>query len=84
MGFVRSSDTALMARVGVTLPTPDSIEDTTTGPGAPDLEFVLTPMDWLDHGCGAYPSGYHFGLHTALLRYGGTIHSSCVMHSTTL
>lgn len=70
MGFVRSSDATLMARVGVTVPTPDSIEDTTTGPGAPDLELVLTPMAWLDHTCGAYPPGYHFGLHTVLLRYG--------------
>lgn len=69
MGFLRSSDAALMARVGVTLPTPDSIEDTTTGPEAPDLEVVHTPMAWLDHTRGAYPQGHHFGLHTLLLRY---------------
>ena len=84
MGFVRSSDTALMARVGVSLPTPDSIEDTTTGPGAPNLEFVLTPMAWLDHACGAYPPGYHFGLHTVLLRYGGAVSGVSDMHSSSV
>lgn len=84
MGFARSSDTALMARVGVSVPTPDIIEDTTTGPGAPDLEFVLTPMAWLDHACGAYPPGYHFGLHTVLLRYGTAVPDFSLMHSAVL
>ncbi|KAH9921884.1 GMC oxidoreductase [Fomitopsis serialis] len=68
LAFVRSSDSGLLARAGVKLSTPDVIEDSTTGPNAPDLELLFSPMAWLEHTCGAYPEGYHFGLHTILLR----------------
>ncbi|KZT67962.1 GMC oxidoreductase [Daedalea quercina L-15889] len=68
LAFARSSDAALFARAGVPLPTPDVIEDSTTGSHSPDIELLFTPMAWLDHACGAYPEGYHFGMHTILLR----------------
>ncbi|TFY64164.1 hypothetical protein EVJ58_g2814 [Rhodofomes roseus] len=67
LAFVRSSDAPLLAKAGVTLPNPDDIEDSSTGRDAPDLELLLSPMAWLEHACGAYPKGYHFGLHEVLL-----------------
>ncbi|KZT67977.1 GMC oxidoreductase [Daedalea quercina L-15889] len=66
--FARSSDASLLAKAGVTLPTADDLEDSTSGPTAPDIEIFFTPMGYLSHGQVDFPQGHYFGVHAVLLR----------------
>ncbi|KAI0067248.1 alcohol oxidase [Artomyces pyxidatus] len=60
--FLRSTDPTLFS------PSDNEPEDTTSGPGAPDLEFFVTPFGYIEHGMGRLPTGDSFGLHMTLLR----------------
>jgi len=66
--FARSSDESLLAKAGVTLPASDDLEDSTSGPSAPDIEIFFTPMSYIEHGRIPFPQGHHVGVHTVLLR----------------
>lgn len=66
--FARSSDTGLFAKAGITLPTPDDLEDSTSGSTAPDIEIFFTPMAYISHGQQAFPEGHYFAVHAVLLR----------------
>ncbi|EPT05509.1 hypothetical protein FOMPIDRAFT_158549 [Fomitopsis schrenkii] len=66
--FARSSDKGLFAKAGVTLPTPDDLEDSTSGSTAPDIEIFFTPMAYISHGQQAFTEGHHFAVHAVLLR----------------
>lgn len=59
--FVRSSDPKLFSEGPLA-------EDTTSGPGAPDIEIFFSPLSYIEHGDHHLPSGHYFGLHTVLLR----------------
>ncbi|KZT02285.1 GMC oxidoreductase [Laetiporus sulphureus 93-53] len=59
--FARSSDTSLYSADGIPA-------DSTSGPGAPDIELFVSPLSWTEHGFGRFPKGHHFALHTVLLR----------------
>lgn len=60
--FVRSSDPKLFSEGPLA-------EDTTSGPGAPDIEIFFSPLSYIEHGDHHLPSGHYFGLHTVLLRF---------------
>lgn len=45
-----------------------SIEDTTSGDGAPDLEIFSSPLAWKDHGQGIVPKGDLTSMAAVLLR----------------
>ncbi|KZV65546.1 GMC oxidoreductase [Peniophora sp. CONT] len=60
--FVRSDDKAFF---GDSSPIP---EDTTSGPSAPDLEMLVTPMGYSNHGLAETPLADSLGLHMTLLR----------------
>lgn len=62
--FVRSRDPVLFSAIK----TPPALEDSTSGPGAPDLEFLISPIAWAEHGRGKVPNGYLYMLHVGLLR----------------
>ena len=66
--FARSSDKTLFAKAGVTLPTPDDLEDSTSSSTAPDIEIFFTPMAYICHGQQEFPEGHHFAVHAVLLR----------------
>ncbi|CCM03610.1 uncharacterized protein FIBRA_05748 [Fibroporia radiculosa] len=65
-GFVRSSDPKLFPPND--FPIEEDIEDTTSGPGAPDIEFFHTPVAYMEHGIRMFPKGHYFALHAVLLR----------------
>ncbi|TBU48594.1 GMC oxidoreductase [Dichomitus squalens] len=65
IAFVRSDDPALFPPSQF----PEKrYEDTTSGPGAPDIELFFTPTAYLKHGMGYLPPYHYFGLHGVLLR----------------
>ena len=59
---MRSDDKALF---GDDSPAP---EDATSGPSAPDLEMLATPMGYVNHGLTPTPLADSLGLHMTLLR----------------
>lgn len=61
---MRSADPKLFAADAM----PPSTEDSTSGPGAPDLEYFVTPTAYTEHGNGPIPSGHLWSLHVILLR----------------
>lgn len=63
--FFRSDDPVLFAPH--TSP-PPAVEDTTSGPNAPDLEFFVSPVGYIKCGMGDLPNVDSFGLHMTLLR----------------
>ena len=67
MCFVRSTDPALFPRREHSK---DEIIDTTSGPGAPDLEVFFTPAAYLKQNAEKLRRDHYFGLHSVLLRYG--------------
>lgn len=62
--FVRSADPKLFPNGETSPPS----EDSTSGPGAPDLELFVTPLAYLNHGLDDIVSGYLYSLHACLLR----------------
>jgi len=62
--FVRSEDSKLFLADD----TPSVLEDTTSGPGAPDIEYFIAPMAYTEHGRGPIPPGYLWSIHEILLR----------------
>ncbi|KAJ6590599.1 alcohol oxidase [Mycena vulgaris] len=62
--FFRSSDPILFPSDTY----PQVIEDTTSGPDAPDLEFFVSPIGYLKHAQTRLPSRISLGLHIVLLR----------------
>lgn len=62
--FVRSTDTKLFPP-GETSPLS---EDSTSGPNAPDIEIIITPLPHKSHGRGEVPTGYVWSIHPTLLR----------------
>ncbi|KAH9921862.1 uncharacterized protein B0H18DRAFT_935692 [Fomitopsis serialis] len=66
--FARSSDASLFAKAGVALPTQDNLEDSTSGPDAPDIEIFFTPVSYIEHVRVSLPPGHHVDLHAVLLR----------------
>src|ERR1700683_4060315 len=48
MAFIRSDDPKI--NFNTAQPKPAKIEDTTSGPGAPDIEIITAPVAFLDHG----------------------------------
>ena len=72
MAFVRSTDPALFPR---SRNPKDEIIDTTSGPGAPDLEVFFTPAAYLKQNAEKLRHDHYFGLHAVLLRYGPQFHS---------
>jgi len=74
--FVRSTDSSLFSNGE----TPMVLEDSASGPGAPDLEILVTPMPYKEHGLGKLPSGHMWSLHTTLLR--PTSHGTITLKST--
>lgn len=62
--FVRSTDPKLFP-AAETSATP---EDSSSGPGAPDLELIACPGTHINHGAGGLPSGYLWALNEVLLR----------------
>ncbi|KAI0775063.1 GMC oxidoreductase [Trametes elegans] len=67
IAFVRSTDTALFPPDE--FPQESAPEDTTSGPGAPDLELFFTPLGYQRHGAGGSLGPFeYFGLHAILLR----------------
>ncbi|KAM5537230.1 hypothetical protein V8D89_009163 [Ganoderma adspersum] len=65
MAFVRSTDPALFPR---SRNPKDEIIDTTSGPGAPDLEVFFTPAAYLKQNAEKLRRDHYFGLHAVLLR----------------
>ncbi|KAN0134588.1 hypothetical protein V8E53_007734 [Lactarius tabidus] len=63
--FFRSDDPVLFAPHTSPPPLP---EDTTSGPNAPDLEFFVTPVGFINSGMGDLPNVDSLGLHMTLLR----------------
>ncbi|KAI0950760.1 hypothetical protein AcW1_007983 [Taiwanofungus camphoratus] len=66
IAFVRSSDPKLFPPHEFARETEP--EDATSGPGAPDIEFFVSPVAYNDHGYGKPPEGHNFGVHAVLLR----------------
>lgn len=62
--FYRSDDAQLFPKDQF----PKVIEDSTSGPGAPDVELVVSPMAWTDHGFGPMASGPLYSIGAILLR----------------
>ncbi|KAJ6498124.1 alcohol oxidase [Mycena vitilis] len=62
--FFRSSDLALFPAADFPL----QIEDSTSGPDAPDLELTVTPVGYTDHGRTRLANTPSLGLHIVLLR----------------
>ena len=48
---------------------PDPLEDTSSGPGAPDMELIAIPFAFTEHGAGEVPSGPLVSMAAVLLRY---------------
>ncbi|RPD59568.1 GMC oxidoreductase [Lentinus tigrinus ALCF2SS1-6] len=65
IAFVRATDPKLFPPEQY--PT-SQIEDTTSGPGAPDVELFFTPTGYLEHGQAKMRPGYYFAVHGVLLR----------------
>ncbi|OJT02449.1 hypothetical protein TRAPUB_7016 [Trametes pubescens] len=70
IAFVRSTDRSLFPPEE--FPPETDPEDTTSGPGAPDLELFFTPLTYTKHTGGVLPPGHYFGLHAVLLRPSST------------
>ncbi|KAI8980017.1 GMC oxidoreductase [Trametes punicea] len=66
IAFVRSTDPQLFSPDE--FPSEKAPEDTTSGPGAPDIELFFSPVGYKMHGSGDMPPGEYFGLHGVLLR----------------
>ncbi|KAH9902635.1 GMC oxidoreductase [Cubamyces lactineus] len=66
IAFVRSTDPQLFP--ADEYPPEKAPEDTTSGPGAPDIELFFAPVGYKDHGSGVLPPGDYFSLHGVLLR----------------
>lgn len=62
--FVRSTDPELFPADDASPP----YEDSTSGPGAPDLELFVSPLAYANHGLGKIPYGHLWSLHATLLR----------------
>lgn len=68
MAFFHSSDTRLFAPDKYSV---DSTpEDVATGPGAPDIEIIYTPLAFRGQGLVLPPNfgEFHFGVHPVLLQ----------------
>ncbi|KAJ7649976.1 hypothetical protein FB45DRAFT_6397 [Roridomyces roridus] len=61
--FVRSDDPVLFSAGEF----PDKLEDSTSGPGSPDLEIFCTPMAYKEHGAVLFKM-HTFALHCYLIR----------------
>lgn len=57
--FLRSDDPKINFKSVVSKP--DIIKDTTSGPGAPDIEIATAPVAYLDHGA-IYPGPNCFSI----------------------
>ncbi|KAJ8496586.1 hypothetical protein ONZ51_g1036 [Trametes cubensis] len=66
IAFVRSTDPQLFP--ANEYPPEKAPKDTTSGPGAPDIELFFAPVGYKDHGSGVLPPGDYFSLHGVLLR----------------
>ncbi|OBZ72180.1 hypothetical protein A0H81_07611 [Grifola frondosa] len=66
ISFVRSDDPVLFPREEY--PPEQVEEDTTSGPGAPDIELFFTPMAYRQHGQVILLPEHYFALHAVLLR----------------
>ncbi|PIL22660.1 hypothetical protein GSI_15352 [Ganoderma sinense ZZ0214-1] len=65
IGFVRSDDPALFPPSEY----PErNYEDTSSGPGAPDIEVFYTPTGYLKHGMVSMGPQHYFAVHGVLLR----------------
>ncbi|KAI0322115.1 alcohol oxidase [Amylostereum chailletii] len=62
--FFRSTDTKLFAGEGQG----QAPEDATSGSEAPDLEMLVSPLGYAEHGKNPMPQGNSMGLHMCLLR----------------
>jgi choline dehydrogenase len=70
--FVRSRDPVLFADADPTLAGSSSASaeaDATSGPEAPDVELIASPMAWTEHGHGYVPGGDLVSFGAVLLRY---------------
>ncbi|KAI0787497.1 GMC oxidoreductase [Fomes fomentarius] len=65
IGFVRSTDPKLFPPGEYP---PEEIEDTTSGPDAPDVEIFFTPTGYRSHGMKRMRPDHYFALHGVLLR----------------
>ena len=63
--FIRSDDPVVFPKDQY----PNTIEDTTSGPGAPDLEIICTPVGLKRHGDEPTPGGQIGSMAAVLLRY---------------
>ncbi|KAI0368021.1 GMC oxidoreductase [Pilatotrama ljubarskyi] len=66
IAFVRSTDPKLFPPEEFPLET--TPEDTTSGPGAPDIELFFSPVAYKGHTGDNMPLGHYFALHGVLLR----------------
>lgn len=62
--FFRSDDPTIFPKEEY----PTAIEDSTSGPDAPDVEMFTTPMAYIDHSTVVLPSLHTFAMHVVLLR----------------
>lgn len=62
--FLRSDDPTVFPKDEF----PDSIEDSTSGPGAPDIEIICTPVGLKRHGDVECPGGETGSMAAVLLR----------------
>jgi choline dehydrogenase len=63
---VRSTDPILFSKEE----TPSIAEDSSSGPGAPDLEIVSSPSAILRQGLVPLPPAFYWSMLACLLRYG--------------
>ncbi|KAI0648961.1 GMC oxidoreductase [Trametes meyenii] len=66
IAFVRSTDPKLFPPDE--FPPENNPEDTTSGPGAPDIELFFTPVGYKRHSGDNMPPEHYFGSHGVLLR----------------
>ncbi|KAI0671884.1 GMC oxidoreductase [Trametes maxima] len=66
IAFVRSTDPKLFPPDE--FPPEKNPEDTTSGPGAPDIELFFSPVGYKQHSGDNMPPAHYFGLHGVLLR----------------
>ena len=64
IGFVRSTDPKIFSPEEFQ----DTIEDVSSGPGAPDIEMFCTPAGYLKHGLVKIEPRHYYALHAVLLR----------------
>ncbi|KAI0749699.1 GMC oxidoreductase [Daedaleopsis nitida] len=65
IGFLRSDDPVIFPPSEYPA---EQIKDTTSGPGAPDIEIFYTPTGYIKHGQVPMRPNHYFGLHGVLLR----------------